>query len=135
MEDRARGTLIARQTFMSNEYVIKMMQEDDHTKSIFMDYAKQSIMSLTYDDQGSVAHPSAFCPDFTALSREMGYGTPASGQLQSIGRKVAKKFREDFQTAPQIVQKYVACAIRSVKTYPISNLAWIKIIVTQVMKA
>jgi hypothetical protein len=32
-----------------------------------------------------------------------------------------KKFRKDFQTEPQIVQKYVACAIRSV----ISNLAWI----------
>jgi uncharacterized protein YbbK (DUF523 family) len=74
-----------------------------------------------------------FCPDFTSLSQEMGFGTPSRGRIIAMGKQAARTFRRVYGTEPDTTVKYVNGANRTVKTYRLEHLEWLRDIVRDTM--
>ena len=88
------------------------------------DYAKQSVLRITSNVQDKEIR-IPFCPDFTELLSQMGVKvTP--GLLVKVGKEISKRYVRDFKKKPPKTLKYVAGSQRSVNTYPIENLEWLK---------
>ena len=123
VEMKTGEIMMNRQSLLNNPVVRNMMTLDAHTKSILMDYAKQSVLRITSNVDKEIHIP--FCPDFTELLSQMGVKvTPEL--LVKVGKEISKRYLRDFKKTPPKTLKYVAGAQRSVNTYPIENLEWLK---------
>jgi hypothetical protein len=127
LQEKGKGQLVLTRTRLANDVDIRrLMEQDAHVRSVFNDYVKQSMMLLTYgaSEEGKEQHD--FCPDFTDLCREMGYGLLTRGELIKLGKHVASAYRTMFQLEPETTIKYTNGGNRTVKTYRLCHLAWLK---------
>ena len=67
-----------------------------------------------------------YCPDFVTLCQEMGYGIPTRTKLIAMGKHAARMFRDAHGQEPATTIKYVNGANRSVKSYRLKHLNWLK---------
>jgi hypothetical protein len=138
MEELDGARVLARTRLVSNPEIQRMMSSDAHIQSVFNDYLKQSMMSLAYEGNPGPATENKthdFCPDFVALCVELGFGVPSRSKLITLGKLAARAFREVQGKEPETTIKYVNGANRTVKTYRIEHLDWLKGIVRETMGA
>jgi hypothetical protein len=128
LQEEGKGQLVLTRTRLANDTDIqRLMGQDAHVRSVFNDYVKQSMMLLTYGASGTDSQGQHdFCSDFTTLCQEMGYGLLSRSQLIALGKHVAGSYRSSFQLEPETTVKYTNGANRTVKTYRLCHLAWLK---------
>ena len=110
-----------QQSIQIYEKTMDIFKNDAHMLSLGRDLVIQSYNGKT----SSADKPFPYCPDFSELLKEMGH-TPTPRLLSSLGKFIAKEYREAFGKEPPTIPKYVAGANRLVKTYPIEHEEWLK---------
>ena len=131
MEESGGELILVRTNLVSNPEIRRLMDSDAHIQSVFNDYLKQSMMHLVYNGPAAATSEEAkkahdYCPDFVALCQQMGYGIPSRAKLIVMGKHAARMFREAYGQEPATTIKYVNGANRSVKTYRLKHLKWLK---------
>ena len=74
----------------------------------------------------------AFCPDFTTIARQLGFGTLGNTKLGALGKAVAKEYRRRTGREPLTTDKHVNGDIRKVKRYEVEHEDWVRELVRAV---
>ena len=109
-----------------------LFQEDAHLAAAVKDAMMLSLRpassgaGVMTTSSKSLKEGFEYCPDFTALIKDMGLRRLTIKELQALGRDVLASFKREFGTAPPETEKYVNGGYRKVKAYPMEHYEWVK---------
>ena len=104
---------------------IELFKNDAHMQSLARDIIIQTFSGGSTIATDRKETPFPYCADFSDILQKMGR-RPTPPLLSSLGKYIAKEYRDAFQQEPPTIPKYVAGANRLVKTYPIQHEGWLR---------